>query len=282
MGPARRIGDLAHSRAMDGLADVARLIDWFRREGPDLPWRNTRDRYAILVAETQLQATPVARVLPYYASWMTRWPDPASLAAAPLGEVLAAWHGLGYPRRARNLHAAAGVVAERGWPAPDRLTDLPGVGPYTAAAIRCFADEEDVLPEDTNVARVLARRFPAGWPGAPPGQAWSAGQAMMDLGRLWCTARAPRCDGGCPLRRGCIAAETGTVAERTPARRPQGRYEGSLRQRRGELLRALARIGEADVARDPHAARSLVADGLAEQHGDRLRPVGVAAAGERG
>ena len=81
--------------------------------------------------------------------------------------MLAAWQGLGYPRRARNLHAAAGVIARDGWPPADRLTDLPGVGPYTAAAIRCFADGEDLLPVDTNAARVVARRFPDGWPGAP-------------------------------------------------------------------------------------------------------------------
>lgn len=268
---------------MDGPRDVSRLVEWFRREGPDLPWRRTRDRYAVLVAETQLQATPVARVLPYYEAWMARWPDASRLAAAPLGEVLAAWQGLGYPRRARNLHAAARIVAERGWPPPERLTDLPGVGRYTAAAIRCFADEEDVLPEDTNVARVLARRFPGGWPGAPAGRAWDAGQAMMDLGRLWCTARSPRCDAGCPLREGCVAADTGTVLELTPARRVQGRYEGSMRQRRGRLLKALADTGAADVTADADAAASLVADGLAERDGDRLRPVGaVPPAGVRG
>ncbi len=189
-------------------------MEWFRREAPDLPWRRTRDRYLVLVAEAQLQATPVARVLPYYARFVARWPTAATLAAAPLGDVLAEWQGLGYPRRARNLHAAAAVVARSGW--PERLTDLPGVGPYTAAAIRCFADGEDVLPVDTNAARVVARRFPGGWPGAPEGRGWDAGQAVMDLGRLWCTARAPLCDAGCPLREGCPAADDGTVLARTP------------------------------------------------------------------
>ena len=87
--------------------DVSRLVDWFRREGADLPWRRTRDRYRVLVAEAQLQATPVARVVPYYLSFVERWPTPADLAAARLGDGLAAGHGLGYPRRARNLHAAA-------------------------------------------------------------------------------------------------------------------------------------------------------------------------------
>lgn len=248
---------------------VARLVDWFRREGADLPWRRTRDRYAVLVAEAQLQATPVARVLPYYARFLERWPTVADLARAELGDVLAEWHGLGYPRRARNLHAAARVIAGGGWPEPGRLTDLPGVGAYTAAAIRCFADGEDLLPLDTNAARVVARRFPGGWPGAP-GAGWEAGQAVMDLGRLWCTARAPRCDAGCPLREGCPAADAGTVLEVTPARRPQGRYEGSMRQRRGTLLRELADRGWVSASRDPEAAASLLAEGLAGARGGRL------------
>ena len=246
---------------------VRALVDWFHREGADLPWRRTRDRYRVLVAEAQLQATPVARVLPYYERFISLWPTADDMADADLGEVLAEWQGLGYPRRARNLHAAAGVLASSGW--PERLTDLPGVGAYTAAAIRCFADGEDVLPVDTNAARVVARRFPGGWPGAP-GLGWEAGQAIMDLGRLWCTARAPRCAEGCPLRAGCPAAEAGTVIEVTPVRRPQGRYEGSLRQRRGRLLRELADTGWVSRDRDPEAAASLVADGLAGTHDDRL------------
>jgi len=245
---------------------VERLVDWFERDGADLPWRRTRDRYRVLVAEAQLQATPVARVLPYYALFIERWPTAADLAAAELGEVLAAWQGLGYPRRARNLHAAAEVIARDGWPPSERLTDLPGVGPYTAAALRCFADGEDVLPVDTNAARVVARRFPQGWPGAP-GRGWEAGQAIMDLGRLWCTARAPRCESGCPLRGGCPAAAAGAALELTPRRRPQGRYEGSMRQRRGDLLRALAAAGAVEADRDPEAARSLLADGLADRRG---------------
>ncbi len=255
--------------------DVARLVDWFRREGADLPWRGTRDRYRVLVAETMLQATQVARVVPFYLRFVGRWPTAADLAAARLGDVLAAWHGLGYPRRARNLHAAATAVAERGWPAPGALTDLPGVGPYTAAALRCFADGEDVLPLDTNAARVVARRFPGGWPGAP-GAGWAAGQAVMDLGRLWCTARAPRCDDGCPMRAGCPAADAGTVAEVTPRGRRQGPYDGSMRQRRGLLLRELASRGRASAASDPEAAASLVADGLAEARDDGLAPAGTA------
>jgi A/G-specific adenine glycosylase len=253
---------------------VSHLVDWFRREGADLPWRRTRDRYRVLVAEAMLQATQVARVVPFYLRFVERWPASADLAAARLGDVLAAWHGLGYPRRARNLHAAATVVAERGWPPPGRLAELPGVGPYTAAALRCFADGEDLLPLDTNAARVVARRFPGGWPGAP-GAGWEAGQAVMDLGRLWCTARDPRCDDGCPMRAGCPAADAGTVAKVTPAGRRQGRYEGSMRQRRGRLLRDLASRGWASAAADPEAAASLVADGLAEARDGGLAPAGT-------
>lgn len=250
---------------------VARLLSWFAVDGADLPWRRTRDRYRVLVAEVQLQATPVDRVLPYYKRWVRRWPTAQALAEEPLGEVLAVWQGLGYPRRARNLHRAAQLVAADGW--PEQLTELPGVGPYTAAAIRCFADEEAVLPVDTNVERILARRFPDGWPGTPEGEGWAVGQSLMDFGRLWCTARAPRCESGCPLREGCAAAERGVVAEVTPKRRSQGRYEGSLRQRRGRLL-ALLSSGEAPaIDQDDEAARSLLRDGLARRVGDHLYPV---------
>jgi len=253
---------------------VAALLAWFRREGADLPWRRSRDRWAVLVAEAQLQATQVARVVPYYRRFMARWPTPAAMAAEPLGAVLAEWHGLGYPRRARNLHAAARAVAEGGWPPAERLEELPGVGPYTAAALRCFADGEPVLPVDTNVRRVLARRFPEGWPGTPEGEGWAAGQALMDLGRVWCTARAPRCDDGCPVRAGCPSAGVEAALEATRPGRRQGRYEGSFRQRRGALLGALAEAGEVPVARDPEAAASLVAEGLAERRGGLLVQAG--------
>ena len=240
---------------------VGSLVAWFRREGADLPWRRTRDRYRVLVAEAQLQATPVARVVPYYERFIARWPTAADLAGAELGDVLAEWQGLGYPRRARNLHAAARVVAEHGW--PERLTDLPGVGPYTAAAIRCFADGEDVLPLDTNAARVVARRFPGGWPGAP-GAGWEAGQAVMDLGRLWCTARAPALRRGVPPSRG-LPGRRGRDGRPRGARRAAGRAatRGRCASGAGCCCGALASLGWASVDSDPEAAESLVADGLA-------------------
>lgn len=257
-------------------SSVQLLAQWFDPRADSLPWRATRDRYAVLVAETQLQATPVARVVPFYREWMRRWPTASLLAAADIGDVLALWHGLGYPRRARRLHEAATWISRHGWPADDRLTDLPGVGRYTADAIRCFADEADVIPRDTNVARVLARRFPDGWPGTPPGQAWVVGQALMDLGRLHCTARDPSCGRGCPLRAGCPAADAGTVMEVTPSRRRQAPYEGSMRQRRGVMMGALARDGRIALASDPEAGRSLVHDGLAGVSGTWLVRAGAA------
>ncbi len=249
---------------------MATLIEWFAAHGTDFPWRCTRDRYAVLVAEVQLQSTQAARVVPYFEAWMARWPTACALAGAPLADVLAAWQGLGYPRRARNLHRAARQICASGWPADDRLSELPGVGPYTAAAIRCFADGAAVLPRDTNVARVLARRFPAGWPGTPEGAGWAVGQALMDLGREWCTARAPRCASGCPLR------------ERVSGRRCRQRAGGDsappppiavcrvAAPAPGALLRELTAAGSVEIDRDAEAAATLVADGLARVAGAAL------------
>jgi A/G-specific adenine glycosylase len=138
------------------------LLAWFQAFGRDLPWRHTRDPYSILVSEVMLQQTQVDRVVPRYVAWLERWPDPAALAAASAADVIRAWQGLGYNRRALALHRAAQAIATDGW--PDELTRLPGVGPYTAAAIRNFAFGEDALPRDVNVERVRAAppaRLPA-------------------------------------------------------------------------------------------------------------------------
>ena len=131
------------------------LLAWYGRSGRDLPWRHTRDPYAILVSEVMLQQTQVDRVIPRYLDWLERWPTAEALAAASAADVIRAWQGLGYNRRAVALHRAAQAVARDGW--PDDLTRLPGVGPYTAAAIRNFAFGEDVLPHDVNVDRVERR-----------------------------------------------------------------------------------------------------------------------------
>ncbi len=222
------------------------LLSWFQAFGRDLPWRKTRDPYAILVSEVMLQQTQVARVLPRYLEWLARWPTVEALAAAPIADVIRAWQGLGYNRRALGLHRAAAIVAETGW--PEDLTVLPGIGRYTADAVACFAFGADVLPQDVNVRRVLDRS----------GGQFSAGcaQALMDLGATVCLARVPRCD-ACPLAAACPAR--GLRYE--PLRR-QSRFEGSFRQRRGRTLRALTR-GPQPVARlDGRALEALAADGL--------------------
>src|SRR5215213_4591550 len=147
------------------------LLRWYAAEARDLPWRRTRDPYAVLVSEVMLQQTQVARVVPRYQAWLGRWPSVESLAAASPAEVIREWQGLGYNRRGLNLHRAARVVAERGW--PDDLAELPGVGPYTAAAVRNFALGAPVLPVDTNVRRVQERTGVSFSP--------AAAQALMDL-----------------------------------------------------------------------------------------------------
>ncbi len=222
------------------------LLAWFRRNGADLPWRRTRDPYAILVSEVMLQQTQVARVVPRYERWLERWPDVQALAAAAAGEVIVEWQGLGYNRRGLNLHRSAHVVAEHGW--PDDLTELPGIGAYTAAAVRAFAFGEAVLPRDTNVLRIEERtghRFDP-----------RCGQALMDLGRTVCVARVPRCD-RCPLAARCPSR--GRTYE--PLRK-QSPFEGSFRQRRAATLRLVAKQPRELAALDVDAVRALERDGL--------------------
>jgi A/G-specific adenine glycosylase len=246
---------------------VAGVLGWWSENRRELPWRPRRDVYAIWVCEVMASQTSVTRAAVAWERWMARWPTVAALAAAPLSEVLVEWQGLGYPRRARDLHRAARIVAERGW--PQRLTDLPGVGPYVDSAIRCFALEEPVLPRDVNVRRVLARRFPEGVD--PRGDPWRTGQALMEFGQRICTAR-PDC-GRCPVRVGCPA--DGAV-DPAPRARRQARYEGSARQRRGRLLARVLADGPVALAGltadDAAAAASLAADGLARVADGHLRP----------
>lgn len=258
-GPALKQYDAA--MAGDADAQLAHaILDWFDRDGRDWPWRRTRDRWTVLVCEVCSQQTQIARAAPYVERILARFPSAADLAAADLAELLVLWQGLGYPRRARNLHLAARQIAACGWPAD--LRELPGVGPYTAAAIRCFADEHPVVPPDINTRRVLARCFPAGAPThesmpALAERAWSWGSALMELGQTSCRARAS-CD-ECPVAELCPSAGT----EQVIASPRQARYAGSLRQRRGVLLRAVTRAGAARWDDDPEAAESLVQDGLA-------------------
>ena len=219
------------------------LLAWYRVHGRRLPWRETRDPYAILVSEVMLQQTQVERVLPRYERWLERWPTPEALAAATTAEVIVEWQGLGYNRRAVSLQRAARAVAEHGW--PEDLTVLPGVGPYTADAIGNFAFGRDVLPLDVNIRRVRERT----------GEDFdgSCAQALFDLGATVCIARVPRC-AECPL------------AERCPSRgsrykplRKQSRFEGSFRQRRSQALREVV---AGRVPSDEEAVASLARDGL--------------------
>jgi A/G-specific adenine glycosylase len=230
----------------------ASLLAWFATSGRDLPWRKTRDPYSILVSEVMLQQTQVERVIPRYLAWLERWPSVDALAAASPADVIREWQGLGYNRRGLNLQRAARQIAAKGW--PEDLTELPGVGAYTAAAVGSFAFGRDVLPVDTNVRRVEERtghRFTA-----------AAGQALMDLGATVCLARVPRC-GVCPLAGGCPSR-----GRRYEPLRKQSRFEGSFRQRRARTLRLVAERERRLADLDDDAVRSLARDGLVHVDAD--------------
>ena len=262
-----------------------------------LPWRGTRDPWHVLVSEVMLQQTQASRVVGPYLRFVRRFPSPAACAAASRGDVVRAWAGLGYNRRAVRLHeAAARIVAVHEGAVPGTLADLealPGVGPYTARAVLAFAFDEAVGVVDVNVARVLSRAV-AGAPlrpreaqgvadGLAPGPtAWRFNQALFDLGAQVCTARRPAC-GSCPLRRRCRWKAAGRpLPDPGAAGARQGRFEGSARQGRGRLVSALRTRpvpeealadaagwpGEHERARA--AADSLVRDGLARWKGDVL------------
>ena len=225
---------------------------------PELPWRSTRDPWAVLVSEVMAQQTQVSRVVPAYRRFLVLFPTAASCAEASLGEVLRAWRGLGYNRRAANLHRAAQAVTNNhGGTIPttlEGLLSLPGVGPYTARAVLAFAFEAEVGVVDTNAGRVVARAVAGRSVGAgeaqrlvdamvPRRQAWSFGQALLDLGAEVCVAGTPHCH-RCPVRRRCRWAASGRH-DPDPARgsagvsTPQSRFEGSDRQARGRLVDAL-------------------------------------------
>jgi A/G-specific adenine glycosylase len=234
-------------------ATRTRVLAWFAEAGRDLPWRATRDPYRVLVAEVLAQQTQAARAAAAWPAFLERFPDAATLAAAPPAEVLRAWQGLGYNRRALALRRTAQAVVERGgWPdTVEELARLPGVGPYTARAVACFAFEQPVAPVDTNVARVLARSLTGADPSqltpaarqrladrAMPGDhPWAWTSALMDVGAQHCRPQ-PRC-GGCPLEATCRWRALGPAA---PPPRPRGQapFATSDRRWRGAVVRALA------------------------------------------
>ena len=269
------------------------LAAWFAQRRRDLPWRRTRDPWAVLVSEVMLQQTQVDRVVPRWQRFLARFPTVDACGDAGPGAVVEEWAGLGYNRRALNLWRCAAVVCEQHGGAfpddPDGLLALPGVGPYTARAVLAFAFERDVGVVDTNVGRVLARRAgrrltarevqAAADAVVPAGRGWSHNQAMLDLGATVCTARRPVC-GSCPVRATCAWSRSGCdgpdpAAGSAGVSGGQSRFAGSDRQGRGRLVEALRAgpVATADLAavmgwpsepaRAAAVAATVVADGLA-------------------
>jgi A/G-specific adenine glycosylase len=210
----------------------AEVLDWFAAHRRDLPWRRTYEPYQVWISEIMLQQTQMERVVFYFSRWLERFPDIATLAAAAEDEVLSLWEGLGYYSRARNLHRAARLLAANGAGVPDNydlLRKLPGVGPYTAAAVMSIAFNRDYPVVDANVERLFARLFDLAVPVKsregrdfigrqaaallPPGRSRDFNQALMELGALVCLPKNPRC-ADCPLVSRCAAHQQRTVAER--------------------------------------------------------------------
>jgi A/G-specific adenine glycosylase len=234
------------------------LRAWYRHHGRHtLPWRLTRDPYAILVSEVMLQQTQVDRVIPYYLAWLERWPTVTDLAAASPADAIRAWSGLGYNRRALHLHQSAVAMVERHtgrFPTDvPTLRALPGVGPYTAGAIASFAFEQPVALADTNIARVLARASlglasqhdgssraiqQAAQELLPARNARDHNLALMDLGALVCRPRDPLCD-SCPIRRRCAWHRNGHPGSERPGASPAPSFETTARYARGRIIHAL-------------------------------------------
>lgn len=274
------------------------VVSWYAAHARDLPWRSPdRTPWGVLVSEVMLQQTPVSRVEPVWHEWMARWPTPASLAGAEPGEAIRAWGRLGYPRRALRLHAAArAITSDHGGRVPsayNALLALPGIGDYTAAAVASFAFGARHAVLDTNVRRVLARavsgtQYPPVsptaaerrmaetlLPDADQAPAWSV--AVMELGALVCTARAPRCD-TCPVATACAWRLAGRPPDDGPPRRGQA-WHGTDRQARGRLMQVLREtrgpvpkaqldaVWPVPVQRE-RALDGLVSDGLVEPLAD--------------
>jgi len=257
------------------------LLEWYGHKGRSLPWRQTDDPWRILVSEVMLQQTQASRVAEAYLRFLDRFPDPASTARAGAAEILAIWSGLGYNTRALRLREAARIIASDGWPTTaETLKSLPGVGPYTAAAVACFAFGEQIPAVDTNLRRVLSR-----WLGRPldgsdladvaatllaAGVAADWNQAIMDLGATLCRPRRPTC-GSCPVNSWCAGPDVYT------APKTQGRFDGSIRQARGAVLRSLIShdrahrsnlIESLPAVRVEEALDGLIRDGIVVENAD--------------
>jgi A/G-specific adenine glycosylase len=270
------------------------IFTWITPRLRQLPWRDTRDPWHVLVSEVMLQQTGVSRALPKWEMFIDAFPTPQQCADAPLGDVLRLWQGLGYPRRAKNLQAAAGViVAQHNGVVPntlDELLALPGVGPYTARALLAFAFEDDAAVVDTNIARVLARfhgrtlkardaqKLADDW--VPQGEAWLWNQALMDLGATVCRPQ-PMCD-ECPLNKQCSWCGNGTDPSVGSAgvSVAQAKFAGSDRQARGRLIKQLGECAvpihavpeiidrSAEIAM--RLVNDLISDGLIVRDNDEL------------
>jgi A/G-specific adenine glycosylase len=270
---ARRQAPVGATLTSPPLTFAPQLLQWYRSVRRPLPWRSTRDPYALLVSEVMLQQTQAARVIPYYEAFLARFPTAHALAAARPRDVLEAWSGLGYNRRALALHAAAERVAETGW--PDDLTELPGVGPYTAAAVGSFAWDRPQAAIDTNARRVIERfdgveHRPSALAEraarlVPAGRAAAFNQAMMELGATVCRPRAARCD-ACPVRAGCATHAKGGPA---PPLRRRGaeRFENTDRWARGRVVAALV-AGHEPPEVDERILAGLERDGLIARGAD--------------
>lgn len=281
---------------------MSRLVHWFDRDKRDLPWRDPEcGAWGVLVSEVMLQQTPVSRVVPAFDAWMKRWPTPSDLASDSAAEAVRMWDRLGYPRRARRLHQAATEIAEiHDGLVPEDLDDLlhlPGVGDYTARAVRCFAFGIPEPVVDTNVRRVVTRLVGGQAQAGPPRmvadrvatqellsqltneQDQCAGAAaLMELGAVICTAKKPLCE-QCPLADLCAWRNAGYPDYDGPRAAKQARYEGSDRQVRGIILRELRQSDIpipryfleslwSDRPQLLRALRSLTEDGLVEEVSD--------------
>ncbi len=274
---------------------TADVLTWGVPRLRDLPWRRTRDPWAILVSEVMLQQTQVARVIPRWESFLDRFPTADACAASSLGDVLREWQGLGYPRRARNLHATAQRVSELGGFPRDLagLMALPGIGAYTARALLAFAFELDAAVVDTNIARVYARVAGTSLTArevqaladeaCPAGDAWVWNQCLMDLGAVLCRPARPGCE-ACPVRAGCgwaIAGGDDPAPGSSGVSVRQARFEGSDRQARGRLMKALsggpvrtdrvAGVMQRDAATSERLVAALVDERLCMRDGPALR-----------